>query len=297
MGKTVLVICLWFAVAHADPEQAGHAVALLPLDADAKLELYGEPVASELSHVLVAAGFEVVLVRPPMAVPSQARLIVSGRINAGSGTAVELTVSLRDAITGRPYETVSATAPTQTAMDHAAEELSTKVVPAVRTRLATLVEADRIAAESKQKPIAKPVVQPKPPQMFATMLVRTSGIETLAKPLAAALEPWATRRHHTTKPIVEKVTPAFVAAQHADFSIELDVKSAEIDRDADVPLATAQVHIRIVDAQAVVFDRTIVTDTIVGEKKLDDAKLLERVAREVLLIADPNVKRRISTWY
>jgi hypothetical protein len=296
MVKTVLAICLLFATAHADPEQPGHAVALLPLDADAKLELYGQPVASEVARALVQGGIEVVLVGPKMAVPSQARLVVDGTITTGKGAVVVITVRIRDAINGQVYDTIPVTAATQTAMDHAAEELSAKVLPSVRGRLAALVEADRLAAEPKQKPVEKPVPQAKQPS--AMMLVRTSGIETLAKPLAAALEPWAMRRHHATRTIVEKVTPAFVTAQHADFSIELEVKSVTIDRDdLGIPLATAKVHVRIVDAQAVVFDRTIVTDTIVGEKKLDDAKLLERVAREVLAITDPNVKRRISTWF
>jgi hypothetical protein len=62
-------------------------------------------------------------------------------------------------------------------------------------------------------------------------------------------------------------------------------------------MASARVRLRIIDPQAVVFDRVIVTDTVVGEKGLDADKLTERVAREVLEIADPHLKRRISTWY
>jgi hypothetical protein len=284
------------ASVQARADEPAHAVALLPLDADAKMELYGQPVASEVARSLVKGGIEVVVVGPKMAVPAQARLVVDGTIKADKGGSVTITVRIRDASDGSVYDTIPVTAASQTAIDHAAEELSAKVLPSVRGRLAALVEADRLAAEPKQKPVEKPVPQAKQPS--AMMLVRTSGIETLAKPLAAALEPWAMRRHHATRTIVEKVTPAFVTAQHADFSIELEVKSVTIDRDdVGIPLATAKVHVRIVDAQAVVFDRTIVTDTIVGEKKLDDAKLLERVAREVLAITDPNVKRRISTWF
>jgi hypothetical protein len=35
----------------------------------------------------------------------------------------------------------------------------------------------------------------------------------------------------------------------------------------------------------------------VGDKGGDRAKLTARVAREVLEIADPHLKRRIPTWY
>jgi hypothetical protein len=35
----------------------------------------------------------------------------------------------------------------------------------------------------------------------------------------------------------------------------------------------------------------------VGEKDMDKVVLAQRVAREVLAIADPQLRRRISTWW
>ena len=51
------VIAGWLAaaapVAHGQPTP-GEAVALLPLDADRSLEIYGQPVASEIARALIA---------------------------------------------------------------------------------------------------------------------------------------------------------------------------------------------------------------------------------------------------
>src|SRR5450755_687906 len=119
--------------AYADPEQPPHAVALLPLDADAKLELYGQPVASEVARALREAGIEVEVPGPKMGVPATARLVVDGTIKAGKGNTVVLTMRIRDALAGTFYDPISVTAATQTAMDHAAEELSGKMVPQVKS--------------------------------------------------------------------------------------------------------------------------------------------------------------------
>src|SRR5665811_771674 len=89
---------------QAFADEPAHAVALLPLDADAKLELYGQPVASEVARALVHGGIEVVVVGPKMAVPAQARLVVDGTIKSGKGDNVEITVRIRDALDGTVYD-------------------------------------------------------------------------------------------------------------------------------------------------------------------------------------------------
>src|SRR5262245_63460125 len=86
------VIAGWIAVAapvaHGQPP--GEAVALLPLDADRSLEIYGQPVASEIARALGAGNIAVVVVGPKMAVPDRARLIVDGRIGLGKANAVTI---------------------------------------------------------------------------------------------------------------------------------------------------------------------------------------------------------------
>src|SRR5215468_10544975 len=72
--------------AVAEPAPAGDVVALLPLDADKSLEIYGQPVASELARALVAGNVYVVVVGPRMAVPDNARLIIDGTIALGKAS-------------------------------------------------------------------------------------------------------------------------------------------------------------------------------------------------------------------
>ena len=110
------------------------AVALLPLDADAKLELYSQSVASEVSRALAAGQIDVVVVGPKMAVPTKARLIVDGTIT-GKGDHITLTLRIRDARAGTVLATLPATA---ASVSDATEQLSSQVLPAVRAQLDAL---------------------------------------------------------------------------------------------------------------------------------------------------------------
>src|SRR4051812_14068849 len=95
--------------AHAESD----AVALLPLDAEQRLAIYGQAVASEVARALVAGGIDVVVVGPKMAVPERARLVFDGTIT-GKGEAVTLTLRVRDRMAGTVLDSVTATAPSLT---------------------------------------------------------------------------------------------------------------------------------------------------------------------------------------
>jgi hypothetical protein len=292
------------ASVQARADEPAHAVALLPLDADAKLELYGQPVASEVARSLVQGGIEVVVVGPKMAVPAQARLVVDGTIKGGKGGSVTITVRIRDASDGSVYDTIPVTAASQTAIDHAAEELSAKVLPSVQTKLKDLIEKDRAAAalrEVKPRVTTPPPVVVKSPQVLIAVSSSSSASgDALSKALGTQLVPWATHRHHEAvlSSALGKNASKSVSIRKADFAIELNVLDVTIAHNDDqIPLATARVRVRISDPQSTVFDRVVVTNTIVGEKNLAADKLIDRIAREVLLIAEPHVRRRIPTWY
>src|SRR5260221_13795303 len=99
--RSFLASCIVLAAAggaHADPAKT--SLALLPLDADAKLEVYSQPVASEIARSLTQGGFDVVVVGPKMGVPESARLVIDGTIRLGKGDAITLVVRIRD-----PHET------------------------------------------------------------------------------------------------------------------------------------------------------------------------------------------------
>jgi hypothetical protein len=286
------------------PVEQARAVALLPLDADAKLELFGQPVASEVSRALIQGGLEVVVVGPRMAVPAKARVVVDGTIKPGKGATIVLTVRVRDVRTGEVLDKIPVEAASMTTMDRAAEELSAKVLPSVKTNLAALIAKDQEQLQPKHVDEPKRV---EPPAARATVLAAiysgpdaTAQTQALRTALEAGLAPWAAHRHHATRVLdIHQLGdgPKKVVAERADLAVELEVLSIDLEFTTPVPMATARVRFRIIDPQAVVFDRVIVTDTIVGEKGLDAEKLTERVAREVLSIADPHLKRRIPTWY
>jgi hypothetical protein len=63
-----------------------------------------------------------------------------------------------------------------------------------------------------------------------------------------------------------------------------------------IPVATARVRVRIADAERVVFERVVVTDTVVGERGMAPAALAARVAAEVLAILRPHARRAVAAW-
>ena len=63
-----------------------------------------------------------------------------------------------------------------------------------------------------------------------------------------------------------------------------------------VPLAKARVRMRVYEGGKVKFDRIIRTDTIVGDRDISEQAFAERTAREVLLIANANLRRTLSDW-
>ena len=296
--RLVLVFALALAggVVHADSPTG--AVALLPLDADRDLELYGQPVAGEIARALVAGGIKVVIVGPKMAVPEAARLIVDGTIVAGKGDSVTLSVRVRDPRDGTIIDTLVVTAPMHTAIDQAAEELSGRVVPSVRARLATM--------EAPPEPHADRHPRQPPPQLQVRrpILASTFALPGVGEPMRAAfgtvLDGWAQRHHHEAK-LVDPLTlsPETVSKQvtatNADFAFQFDVMTFDVDA-GPVPTARAIVRVRISDSNHTVFDRVVTTDTVVGDRGLAIAPLAERVAREVLEIIEPHVKRAVATW-
>jgi hypothetical protein len=291
-------------VAHAD------TVALLPLDADKRLELYGQPVAAELGRALKASGVDVVVVGAKMAVPERAQLIVDGSIKAGKGESITLTMRIRDRRDGTTLETVPASAATLTTIDRAASELSAKLVPAVKAHLAALAKPAVVERPSgdTRPPVVTPVGPPVPPAptlpivLVAAMSVQTGNpvLELVAAETSRELASWAhTHRHEAS--LVDAASLATssattnVVAARAELGIALEILGVSVEPGA-VPLARARVRLRIADTRQVVFERVIRTDTIVGDRNIADRELAARVAREVLAIANAQLRRQVAGW-
>jgi hypothetical protein len=277
------------------PEPARGAVALLPLDAGGRLEIYGQAVATEIARALTAGGVEVVVVGASMDVPAAARLIVDGTLAQDKGL-VSLSMRVRNPIDGTVLDTLAATAPSLAQIDKAAAELAARVVPVVRVQLAAL--ADRPGIDR--------VVMRPPPTGTAqrVLLVASGGAEPLRAALAGAAERWARaarREPRATEPreLSGVLGPKAVAVANAERAalfeiVDYSVVAARGAR--DVPLARARVRVQISDASGVLFDRVVTTDTIVGERRMQPERLAARVADEVLAILRPHVRRAVSPW-
>lgn len=299
MLRFLTCLVLAAALVSARSAHADEAVALLPLDTDQKLEIYGQPVASELARVLVAGNVNVVVVGRKMAVPAGARLIVDGMIASGKGTAVVLTIRIRNTADGTVLATMDATAPTLANIDKAAADLAARVLPSVRQLLGAARPAPPvIKPEDTRPPVVGTPTKLRP--MLVAFSARGPDGERLRAPLTAAFATWAHRHLREPSPIEatklsRELATQTVKASGQDLAIGLEVLSFEVQSE-QIPLGRARVRVRISDAVGIVFDRVITTDTVVGDKLLPMERLAERTAREVIDIMRPHVTRTVAGW-
>ncbi len=283
----------------AKPAPPGDAVALLPLDAGARLEIYGQAVATEIARALMAGGVEVVVVGADMDVPASARLIVDGAVATDKGGLVSLSMRVRNPADGAVLDTLLATAPSLAQIDRAAADLSARVLPVVRARLAALT-----GGRSGDEPV-RPL--PSPGGAARVLLVgiaSTSAAAPLRDALAGAALRWARAARREPR-VVEartlegKLAPPAVASAGAERAVTFEIFRYAVESVGparDVPLARARVRVRIADRSEVLFDRIVATDTIVGDRGMPAAELAARAAEAVLAILRPHVRRAVSPW-
>jgi hypothetical protein len=304
----VLGLLACASLAHAD------SVALLPLDGDKRLEIYGQPVASEIGRALEAAGVDVVVVGARMGVPERAQLIVDGTIKAGKADAIALSIRIRDPRDGTVLQVLPATATTLRTIDKAAAELSVRVVPAVKTHLAALATT-RAAAPSPAEPerVAPPqaseraAASPSLPILLAAVSsphAGTPALELLATTTAGELVRWAPRHRRAGQLVDPQRLSRAEAVQtlaqaHQDVGggvgIAIEILSFEVDPGV-VPLARARARVRIVDGITLRYEQVIRTGTIVGDRDITEHELAARTGRELLAMINAELRLRIAGW-
>jgi len=291
MRWLVAIVVVLGLVRHARADD--DAVALLPLDADAKLELYSQSVASEVARALASGQIDVVVVGPKMAVPMKARLIVDGTIT-GKGEQITLTLRIRDARAGTVLATLPATAGS---VSDATEQLSGKVLPAVRAQLEAL-HAQQQQQQSQPEPprVDHRMPRPKPEATPVLLVVHGAASDPLAGALSSEFQPWA---HRPVRPLpntlVDMLGPSNTTGY--DIAIGFEVLGyATATLEGNIPSARARVRVRVLSKGQVVFDRVVRTDTVVGDKGIASDALAARTARDVLAIARPHIKRAVPSW-
>jgi len=301
MIRVLVILALFASTARADDKVAiaPARVALLPLDATAKLEVYGQVVASEIAKVLVAGKIDVVVVMPKMAVP-EARLIVDGKIAQGKGGTIELSIRVRESNKVDRGETFPATATSLETLEKTTKELAEKVLPVLRDKLAKAPDPIKVVPPVVvvQQPPQPKTMPPRP--LLVGIGAKRSGDEAFRSALADAVPAWVSAGNRAAS-VVElgmldaKTAAKTVAGSNADRAIAFEVLSYKLWGDK-VPLGTARVRVRIADAGQVLFDRVVVTNTIVGDKDMATDKFAARVAQEVLAILRPHVRKAVPAW-
>ena len=125
----------------------------------------------------------------------------------------------------------------------------------------------------------------------------------LVTALDTAVGDWMRAHHRQLERIdASKLAPAVASqAVHGDdFAIGFWVlgyaPEALAGDGRTVPAGRARVRVRIADARAVIFDRVVTTDTVLGEVGASPGALADRVAREVLEILRPHMMRDVRAW-
>lgn len=307
----VLVAVAWLiasaAHVHAD------TIALLPLDGEKRLEIYGQPVAAEMGRALKAQGFDVVVVGAKMDVPDGAQLIVDGTIKGEKNKAISISIRIRDPHSGTVLETLPASAASLTAIDKAAADLSTRIVPAVKAHLqAIAAKATPRPAEpppGNGRPIEPPRT-PKTPQPTVSLPVIVTSVsspqpvrpalELLATGLAAELPQWGVSHKRDARPVEPDRLSRAAAIKttqemSADVGVALEVLSFTVDP-GTVPLGRARVRVRVIHKGTILFERVVRTDTIVGDKGITEQEMAARTGREVLAIVNAQLRRLVEGW-
>lgn len=283
-------------------------VALLPLDAEARLAMYGKPVAAEIARALIAGGLEI-MVATNMTVPDQAVLVIDGSIKSKAG-AIIVSLRIRDPHDGTTIDRLEATAQSLTAIDRASADIASQALPVIRHAL----EAQRTAHPPDpivtRPPDRNPDRQPtltldNDPLMLVGVGITPRATlmgELLRKALGVSVPQFV--RQLRRRPTLVELSSLYrdnaqqtVTASRASGALVFEVLSYEVAyKNKIVPVVQAKVRFRVVDATGVRFDRTLVTNSVVGEPNMEGAALAQRVADEVIRIARPQLVRSEPTW-
>ena len=297
IARILITLALLAATARADDK-----VALLPLDAPAKLEVYGQVVASEIAQALIAGKIDVVVVLPKMDVPDEAKLIVDGKISAGKAGAIELSIRVREPKAIKPVGQFARTASSLEALPKTTRELADEVLPALRDKLAALAKS----ADPVKPPVvvAPPIEAPRPPvrPILVGVMAKSSSAnaDKLRIALVETMPSWVARAQRVSSTIEAgmldaKTATKTVAGSNTDRAIAFEVLGYSLWGDT-VPMGRARVRVRIADAGQILFERVVVTDTIVGDKGMSTDAFALRVANDVLAILRPHVRRTVPGW-
>jgi len=304
--KLAILVMSLLALARPARADDGKVIALLPLAADKKLQIYGQPVASEVARALEQDGFSITVVSSTAPVPSKARLVIDGRIVRGDGDTVLIEARVRDPAIGKIVAEVSATAPTLTRIDEAAAALAQQLAAVLRDGIAAQDEAARPKPRVDPEPVeGDPTPAPavkvdgRPIALVAVRSAVSRGqddpeliplLRVGAGRLAGLIGHQASE---VSEPPTAADTPATLITGKAKLLVVIDLLAISYG-EGGVITARARARVRVADASGVVFERTVRTATLVGGRG-DRRDAVARAAIDQLVdIAMPRVREKLA---
>jgi hypothetical protein len=283
-------------IARAQPSEQ---IALLPLDADQRLEIYGQPVAAEIARSLNDGKLLVVVVDAKMAVPEGVTLVVDGSITA-KGAAVVLGVRVRNPITGDTTDKLEEPAANVAGIGKAATKLADRLLPVVKARLETLRKAPIDQPKRPKDPVRPQAVDPVVLLGIGVPTTASLMVEPFRQALIDNVNRTMRASHRQPSPVDastlgKQLAVSTVATARATRGIAFEILDYDIEPGL-IPLVRARVQVRIAEPSGVLFDRILVTDTIVGDKQITPEALAARTAREILTILRPHMKKLDPQW-
>lgn len=278
-------------------------VALLPLATDKGLALYGQPVASELARALRGGGLDVVVVSTGAPVPSRARLVIDGTIASDHG-GIALEVRVRDPERGAVVATIAARAPELATIDRAAAELAAKLLPAVREHLQAIaphpIDPPRDPVHEPHPRDPHPIDPPRDPHPgephppdprvatpAALVSIKVSAPSFPVEAATAFGTDLVARVGH--RAVIGEIPAGPLTGM--DFAVQIDIVDFDLEQ-LGVLVARAGARVRWRDASgALVADRVVRTDTVVGSRKDDAAAIARACAAQLVEIVAPRARR------
>jgi hypothetical protein len=282
--RALLLVLGLVVVAPRAAAADDHVIALLPLAADSKLALYGQPVASEVAKSLEQQGFTIVVVTSTAPVPSSARLVIDGRI-VRDGDSVKLEARVRDPNAGKVVAELSASAPTLTRIDEAAAALATSLAPVLTEGLAAQDKPP--PPEDDTPPVTATDEPPKDTRPAALVQIASFTPGAGDPPTEGQLTRGATRLAKLLGYRSED------SAQGTTLTVRIELLGIRYGK-GGVITARARARVKVFGSSGTVFDRIVRTDTLVGGRGDRKESVLRAAIDEIVDIAMPRVKERLK---
>jgi len=290
MRRLLIAFLLLAGVTPARADEG--AIAVLPLTSSEKrLAMYGVPVARVLAGHLRQAGNAVEAVTGSR-LPKRVAWVIDGRIVAASGGRVVLEARLRDPTRGRAFGQVASQPGRLTEIDALARQVATDLGP-------LLTRARAAAAEAPPAPVPPPSSTARPAPALRPVMVITRDKEPIVTDALGAL---AERLGY--RPVVSDLTgiappdkvKGALGKASARLALLAQVKRVDYEwASKNVLTARGSMRLVLVDAAGKpLYNAIIDTDTLVGSRGDRHAALLGFVARQVMQMAAPRLKKALA---